>query len=117
MSSDFHTSESTDDTSFYDNVSTFTYNIISKEREKPTTTTEEILSNEKAYVERLNYVIKNYMLPSRLMGEQMKAIFGNIEEIKDFHENIFYPDLLLHQNDFIRLMECFSKHITVVRVI
>lgn len=76
-------------------------------------TIEEILVNEKLYIDKLNYLIDNYMLHSRFMGDQMKEIFGNVEEIKDFHKKIFYPDLKRCDNDIIRITECFSKHITV----
>lgn len=109
--------EPTDGTSCYrrqDNFNTFTCDTLSN-KTAVSSTTEEILSNEKSYVTRLNYVIRNYMLPSLHMGEQMKVIFGNIEEIRDFHENIFYPDLLQNQYDLIRLIECFSMHFTVTQ--
>ncbi|KAJ6647320.1 Rho guanine nucleotide exchange factor 25 [Pseudolycoriella hygida] len=74
-------------------------------------TVEEILEVEKLYIDKLNFTVDNYIEPSRLMGDQMKAVFGNIEEIKQFHENIFYPDLKQCNKDLKRVLECFSKHI------
>lgn len=81
-----------------------------------TNTVEEVLAIEESYIDRLNFVIDNYVEPSRLMGDQMKAVFGNIEEIKQFHELIFYPDLKQCNKDLIRILECFSKHIKVICV-
>lgn len=74
---------------------------------------EEILAVEECYVSRLNYLIDNYVQPSRpIMGDPfMKAVFGNVEEIKAFHEDIFYPDLRQCNKDLIRILECFSSHI------
>ncbi|XP_037031453.1 proto-oncogene DBL-like isoform X2 [Bradysia coprophila] len=74
---------------------------------------DEILAVEENYISRLNYTIDNYVETSRpVMGDPfMKAVFGNIEEIKAFHEDSFYPDLRQCNRDLIRILECFSSHI------
>lgn len=77
---------------------------------------EEILAVEELYIDKLNYAIDNYVEPSRMMGDQMKSVFGNMEVIKQFHEDIFYPDLKQCNKDLIRILECFSKHIRVRQV-
>ncbi|KAG4068539.1 hypothetical protein HA402_004880 [Bradysia odoriphaga] len=89
---------------------------IYDEIDEPTGVTnivEEILAVEECYIGRLNYTIDNYVEPFRpVMGDPfMKAVFGNIEEIKAFHEDIFYPDLRQCNKDLIRILECFSSHI------
>lgn len=107
---------SVDDTRIYeycDNFEEFTDSTVTEDMQilNPI---EEILANEKLYIKRLNFVIANYMRPGLLMGEQIKLIFGNIDEITYFHENIFYPDLQRYNNDLIRLTECFSTNIAVI---
>lgn len=94
----------------------FGENIYDEISEAPgvTNIVDEIIAVEEFYIERLNYAVNNYVEPSRLMGDQMKAVFGNMEEIKKFHEDTFYPDLKQCNKDLIRILECFSKHISVI---
>lgn len=93
----------------------FGENIYDEILETPgvTNAVEEILAIEESYIDKLNFVIENYIEPSRLMGDQMKAVFGNIEEIKIFHELTLYPDLKQCNKDLVRILDCFSKHIIV----
>lgn len=91
------------------------YEEISEPSSGVTNTVEEIIAVEEYYIDRLNFVIDNYLQPSRpVMGDPfMKAVFGNIAEIKEFHEDIFYPELRQCNKDLIRILECFSSHIAV----
>lgn len=102
----FEAGESTEHDHIYDEIC---------EPSGVTNIVDEILTIEEHYIDRLNYMIQNYVKPSRpLMGDPfMKAVFGNVEEIKVFHEDIFYPDLKQCNRDLIRILECFSSHIGV----
>jgi len=75
-------------------------------------TIDELISTEKDYVKSLNYVIQNYVpemsrldLPHALRCKR-NVIFGNLENIADFHSNRF----LQH------LQECKEKPQLVAKV-
>lgn len=117
-SHDYFSSDASSDDSIYFGTEDFPEadeNIYDEIAEAPgvTNTVEEILAVEECYIDRLNYVIVNYVEPSRQMGDQMKSVFGNIEQIKQFHDGTFYPDLKQCNKDLTRILDCFSRHISV----
>ncbi len=80
---------------------------------------QELIDNEKTYIDKLTTGIRNYVeplggknLPPSLRG-QMYNIFANIVQIRDFHEQTFYPSLLACNGDVIALSDTFSKFIQV----
>lgn len=84
-----------------------------------TNTIEELLFNEETYIRALNQGIQGYMknfnrrsMPGDLRG-QMNRVFGNILQIKYFHENIFYPALKECMMDIIKICNTFSTFIEV----
>lgn len=107
---------SSDDSIYFgtDELGEHIYDDISEASNGVTNTVDEILVAEVYYIDRLNYTIDNYLQSSRLMGDpSMKAVYGNIEQIKQFHEETFYPDLKRCNKDIVRIAECFSSHILV----
>lgn len=84
-----------------------------------TNTLEELLFNEDAYIRALNHGIQGYMqnfnrqsMPADLRG-QMNRVFGNVLQIKYFHENIFYPALRECMMDIIKICKTFCSFIEV----
>lgn len=80
---------------------------------------QELLENEKTYIDKLTTGIKVYVeplrgknLPPSLRG-QMYYIFANIVQIRDFHEQMFYPSLLGCNSDVQKLSDTFSQYIQV----
>ncbi|KAJ6647321.1 Pleckstrin likey domain-containing family G member 4B, partial [Pseudolycoriella hygida] len=78
---------------------------------------QELIENEKTYIDKLTIGIKNYVeplsgndLPRSLRG-QMYNIFANIVQIRDFHESKFYPSLLSCNGDVVALSDTFSMFI------
>lgn len=66
---------------------------------------QELLTSEISYIQIINKGITNYLsicngdkLPATVYGEKYH-IFANIEDIKNFHGNVFYPSLLECDND------------------
>lgn len=51
-------------------------------------------------------------LPPTLRG-QMYYIFANIVQLRDFHEQTFYPSLLECNGDVLALSDTFSRYIKV----
>lgn len=59
----------------------------------------ELLNNESVYIQTLTKGLDDYItvfdekkLPATLYGQKYH-IFGNIDRIRTFHENVFYPSL------------------------
>lgn len=80
---------------------------------------QELIENEKTYIDKLTNGIRIYVeplfgkeLPRSLRG-QMYNIFANVVQIRDFHEQTFYPNLLSCNGDVIALSDTFSKFIQV----
>lgn len=80
---------------------------------------QELIENEKTYIDKLTGGIKIYVeplsgnnLPRSLRGH-MYNIFANIVQIRDFHEQTFYPSLMACNGDVIALSDTFSNFIQV----
>lgn len=87
---------------------------LSKENVEIMCVVNEILDNERKYIDKLNYVYENYLIQSYALGDDVHGmIFGNFLEIKRFHEQSFYPDLQACNKDYVEIMHCFSRHIEV----
>lgn len=80
---------------------------------------QELVENEKTYIDKLTTGIKNYVEPlssrnvPRTLRGQMYNIFANIVQIRDFHEQKFYPSLLSCNGDVVALSDTFSLYIQV----
>lgn len=80
---------------------------------------QELIENEKVYIDKLTTGIKTYVEPlfgkniPRSLRGQVYYIFGNIVQMRDFHEKTFYPSLLACNGDVIALSDTFSKFIQV----
>ncbi|XP_071942493.1 kalirin-like isoform X2 [Antedon mediterranea] len=88
---------------------------------------QELLQTEQAYVRDLEYCIKHYLcemavsmadLPSGLVGKE-NIIFGNLEEIYEFHKDIFLKELVKYQHmpenvghGFVSWAEKFQMYVT-----
>lgn len=84
---------------------------------------QELIENERTYIDKLTTGITNYVqvlsckdLPRSLRG-QVYNIFGNIVQIRDFHEQKFYPSLLTCNGDIIGLSDTFSNYIQVSAIL
>lgn len=80
---------------------------------------KELMSNEESYIKSLNNGIEGYMnnfdqkdMPSSLRGQKYR-VFGNIERIKDFHEQYFYPALVECNMDIVKICNTFCDYIDV----
>lgn len=80
---------------------------------------QELLENERVYVESLNNGIRNYMkmfddvnLPNTLRGQKFR-LFGNVNRIRDFHEMVFYPALQKCDMDIVAISHTFNEFIQV----
>lgn len=80
---------------------------------------QELIENEKTYIDKLTAGIKVYVeplrgnnLPRSLRGH-MYNIFANIVQIRDFHEQTFYPSLMACNGDVIAISDTFSHYIQV----
>jgi len=78
---------------------------------------QELLDNEKRYIEVLkngvnDYIVpfSNLLLPKSLVGKRL-SIFSNIEVILEFHETRFYPRLLECGYDPEKIATTFSDFI------
>lgn len=86
--------------------STKLYNII-----------QELIEKEQSYVDCLETGMLNYMsaldtteLPLSLRGQKYR-IFGNIQNLYDFHKNIFLPQIIKCSHDMEQLAELFTSYI------
>lgn len=84
-----------------------------------TNTIEELLVNEANYINKLNQGINDYMnrfdrknMPARFRGQKYH-VFGNILQIKDFHERIFYPALKQCEMNIFNICKIFRNFIEV----
>lgn len=89
--------------SFNPHYSTKLHNII-----------QEIIEKEESYVDCLETGMLNYMsaldtneLPLSLRGQKYR-IFGNIQNLYEFHKTIFLPQLIKCSNDVEQLTELFT---------
>lgn len=78
---------------------------------------QELLANEKSYVDALKNGINDYIipfdtvpLPQALSGQRLE-IFSNIEVIHEFHENKLLPSLLKCGSDAEQIAEVFTSFI------
>lgn len=76
---------------------------------------QELIENERCYVERLEQGIKDFLipfdnlsLPKVLIGQRLN-IFSNIEVIYRLHVTKLYPALLLCDNDPEKIADVFIK--------
>lgn len=51
-------------------------------------------------------------MPNSLRGKKFR-VFGNIQSIRDFHENIFYPALKQSNMDIVQICNTFCEFIEV----
>lgn len=78
---------------------------------------EELISTEEEYVKSLNYIIEHYYplmnqlddVPQALRGKR-GVVFGNVENICDFHTGQFLEALQDCQDDPGRVAEVFIQH-------
>ncbi|XP_063241428.1 puratrophin-1-like isoform X2 [Bacillus rossius redtenbacheri] len=77
---------------------------------------KELIQTEKDYVESLHYITENYIpelrredIPQALRG-QRNVIFGNVENIFEFHSQYFLQELEMCENNPLKLGECFLRH-------
>ena len=75
----------------------------------------ELLQTECDYIASLRYVIDNYLTPLTqdarphpLQG-RLNIVFGNIESLLDFHENILLPELDLCRHNLFLFATCFLR--------
>uniref|UniRef100_A0A336K1P8 CSON003678 protein n=1 Tax=Culicoides sonorensis TaxID=179676 RepID=A0A336K1P8_CULSO len=76
----------------------------------------EMIGTERDYVRSLHYVIENYInelmredIPQALRG-QRNVIFGNIERIYDFHQQLFLKELELYERNPVKVGAAFLRH-------
>lgn len=78
----------------------------------------EFIQTEKKYVEKLKYLIKNFVipfdkdanLPLELKGKK-KILFSSIEEILDFHVKDFLPALEKNSKNLTKTLDCFTEFV------
>lgn len=75
---------------------------------------QEMLTNETEYVRQLTVGIQTYLHPNQVnTTEAVKGtiakLFGNIQQIRDFHENTFHANLSECKNDVTRIANLFIK--------
>lgn len=72
---------------------------------------QEMLANECDYIGQLTTGIRTYLNHdvTEAMKETITKIFGNMQQIKDFHENTFYLNLSDCQNDVGKIANVFIK--------
>ncbi|XP_074646791.1 pleckstrin homology domain-containing family G member 4B-like [Tubulanus polymorphus] len=76
----------------------------------------EMIQTERDYVQSLNYIIENYIpeimrddVPQALRGKR-NVIFGNIENIHQFHSQHFLKKLINCENSPFQICRCFLDH-------
>lgn len=77
---------------------------------------EELVQTEREYVRSLNYIINNYVpefdradIPASLRGHR-SALFGNLERLRDFHQDFLLPELESSQAFPHRLAGIFLRY-------
>jgi len=77
---------------------------------------EEMIETEREYVKSLNYIIKHYLpemerndIPATLRGHR-SALFGNLERIRDFHQDLLLPELERSKMRTSRIASIFLKY-------
>jgi len=77
---------------------------------------EEMVETEREYVKSLNYIIKHYLpemerndIPATLRGHR-SALFGNLERIRDFHQDLLLPELERSKLRTSRIASIFLKY-------
>lgn len=80
---------------------------------------EELIKTEESYVENLWIGINNYGnifqrndLPTGLRGKKY-VLFGNVEQIAEFHRDEFLPMLQRNKHDLKRIFDEFQQYIDV----
>lgn len=79
---------------------------------------QEMLTNESDYVAQLSTGIQMYLTDHANITEATKGkifkIFGNIQQIRDFHENTFYLNLSDCKDDVTKIANIFIKFTQVM---
>ncbi|XP_065576219.1 guanine nucleotide exchange factor DBS-like isoform X3 [Artemia franciscana] len=79
----------------------------------------ELLETERIYVSEIGVILRGYKdelislenqqkIPLTLLGKE-EVLFGNLEQIHDFHSNIFLPDLEHFIEDPQMISQCFLR--------
>ncbi|MCP9259924.1 Kalirin [Dirofilaria immitis] len=89
--------------------------LANEEKRKMREPMMELIKSEKDYIEDLHKCIKYYLnayhaandtLPFAIRDKE-KEIFSNIEQLYKFHNEIFLPELIKHENDPEDVGYCF----------
>lgn len=83
----------------------------------------EFIQTEKNYVDKLKYLIKNFVipfdkdinLPLALKG-QKQVLFSSIEDILDFHVKDFLPALEKNSKNLAKTLDCFTEFVEVINL-
>lgn len=110
---------------FYENVANKIPIATSVQREDIKTVTvnphptsaeiiQEIMIVESEYIRQLTVGIDTYLANYHLditeaIKEKIGKIFGNIRQIRDFHQNTFYSNLSYCKDDITKLANIFIK--------
>lgn len=81
---------------------------------------QEMLGNENDYIRQLSngiqiYLTHDYVNVTEDIRVKISKIFGNFQQIKDFHENTFSPNLMECANDVTKIANVFIKFTQVKR--
>ena len=78
---------------------------------------DEMVSTEREYVRSLRYVTQQYFpemerpdLPQELRGQRC-VVFGNLENILDFHSQFFLKELEACWRHPLRVAQCFLRYV------
>lgn len=87
--------------------------------QSPADIIQEMLTNESDYVRQLTNGIRMYLnhenenITETIKGKIIK-MFGNIQQIRDFHENTFYSYLSDCKDDVTKIANVFIKFTQVI---
>lgn len=99
-----------------DEIITFT--VKDDLKESSTEIIQEMLINESDYARQLTIGIQTYLTYdvtiTETIREKIAKIFGNIQQIRDFHENTFYLNLTECKNDVTKIANIFIKYTQVL---
>lgn len=75
---------------------------------------QEMITNENDYIRQLTMAIQIYLTHDHInVTEEVRGkiskIFGNFQQIKDFHENTFCPNLLECTDNVTKMANVFIK--------
>ncbi|CAB1419384.1 unnamed protein product [Pleuronectes platessa] len=77
---------------------------------------EELVVTEREYVRSLSYILTHYLplldrpdIPQDLRGKR-GVIFGNLEQLYNFHSHYFLPELEACQREPAMVARCFLRH-------